>query len=106
MDKYILQVKDKDGDMKVITLFLRIALVVLLLFLLLSMGLRLLKLSIHFWYISIPVLALLYLLVSGYWKNKKEKDDFLKTPFHPYQEVKPKKEPEVTNEQSDKGNEK
>jgi uncharacterized protein YacL len=104
VDNDILQVK--DGDMKVLTLFLRIMLIVLLLFLLLSMGVRLLKASIQFWYLSIPVLILLYLLVSGYWKNKKAKDDFLRTPFHPSREVKPTKEPEVTNDPAGKEDDK
>ena len=81
--------------MSKLLLFLRVLLLILLVLLLINLGFRILSIGIKFWYISIPLLALIYLLVSSYWTNKKRDADFLKTPFHPYKEVKPEKEPEV-----------
>ncbi len=89
--------------MRAIMLFLRVMLFVILFFLIVRMGLQILIYGVRFWYISIPALLLIYLLISGYWKNKKAEREFFHTPFHPNQEVKPEKEPIVTDvEQQDK----
>lgn len=94
----LLILQEKDVYMNTLLLFLRILLFVVLILVLISAGFRILSISIRFWYISIPVLALFYLLISNWWKNRRERKEFLNTPFHPHQEVKPDREPEVTDE--------
>lgn len=88
--------------MKSLLLFLRVMLFVLLFFLIVRMGLRLLFFGFRFWYITIPALLLAYLLLTNYLRNRKAHKEFLHSPYHPYQEVRPEKEPEVTEADNEK----
>ncbi|MBW6515470.1 MAG: hypothetical protein K0B81_02500 [Candidatus Cloacimonetes bacterium] len=78
--------------MKLLLLILRLLLLAMIIILIVHAGFRILQVSLKFWYISVPALILIYLLISNYWKNKKAHEEFLHTPFHPYQEVQPEKE--------------
>ncbi len=83
--------------MKAFMLLFRVMLFVILVLLLLSLGIRLLHLGAKFWYISVPVLILVYFLVSQTVKKKKENSGFFHSSVDPHKEVKPEKDPEVTN---------
>ncbi len=81
--------------MKTFMLLLRVMFFVIVVFLLINLGIRLLHLGVKFWYI--PALILVYFLVSQALKKKKEKSNFFHSSVDPHKEVKPDKEPEVTD---------
>lgn len=83
--------------MKILLFILRIILIAFLLFFLLKLGIRAFLPLIRFWYLSIPAAILLYHIIKRSWKNKISEQKNNETPFDPRKEVKPEKEPELSD---------
>jgi hypothetical protein len=81
--------------MKVLLLFLRILLIIAFVVLIVSLGVKLLALSVRFWYLTLPVILLIYLMLSESLKKKKRNSPFPDETIDPHNEVKPDKDPEI-----------